>query len=493
MLVELTHTRNLFLLTDLAGRREVRFAGVAVLASAVLFSAIAPFATKQLAHVPAFIPAYESALVLSDLITAVLLFGQFNFLRSRPLLVLACGYLFTAVIAFVHMLTFPGVFSPTGLLGAGSQSTAWLYMFWHAGFPLFVIVYTFIGGMGRGVPASKIIIEAIDQPHAEANARFAILAGVILVLVAVGALTLIATVYQDTLPALIVNTRFTPALHVVVASIWMVSLIALAVLGWRGTHTMLDVWVMVVMSAWLFEIALSAALNAGRYDLGWYVGRMYGLFASSFLLIILLIENVTHYARLARLSAELSAANETLEQLSLHDALTGLANRRFFDQYLSTQIILAGRSKRPLALVLCDVDIFKAYNDHYGHQAGDECLKRIASTLRACCNRPADMVARYGGEEFAIILPDTELAGATHLAEAVRKAVEELAIVHQHSPVAAYVTISGGVSVLTNKAVLTEQHLIGAADQALYQAKHLGRNNIVSVHAEPERDAFDVQ
>ena len=155
MPVELTHTRNLFLSTDLAGRREVRFAGVAVLASAVLFSAIAPFATKQLAHVPAFIPAYESALVLSDLITAVLLFGQFNFLRSRPLLVLACGYLFTAVIAFVHMLTFPGVFSPTGLLGAGSQSTAWLYMFWHAGFPLFVIVYTFIGGMGRGVPASK--------------------------------------------------------------------------------------------------------------------------------------------------------------------------------------------------------------------------------------------------------------------------------------------------------------------------------------------------
>ena len=85
------------------------------------------------------------------------------------------------------------------------------------------------------------------------------------------------------------------------------------------------------------------------------------------------------------------------------------------------------------------------------------------------------------------------MAGATHLAEAVRKTVEELAIVHQHSPVAAYVTISGGVSVLTNKAVLTEQHLIGAADQALYQAKHLGRNNIVSVHAEPERDAFDVQ
>ena len=493
MLVGLTHTRSLFLSTDLAGRREVRFAGVAVLASAVLFCAIAPFATRQLTHVPAFIPAYESALVLSDLITAVLLFGQFNFLRARALLVLACGYLFTAVIAFVHMLTFPQVFSPSGLLGAGPQSTVWLYMFWHAGFPLFVIVYTLIGGIGRGVPAAKKINEAIDLPHPEAGVRVAILTGVVLVLAAVGGLTLVATVYQDTLPALIRDTRFTPALYVVVACIWMVTLIALAVLAWRRPHTVLDVWVMVVISAWLFDIALSAGLNAGRYDLGWYSGRMYGLFAASFLLIVLLIENVTHYARLARLSAELGAANETLEQLSLHDALTGLANRRFFDQYLANQIILAGRSKRPLALVLCDVDLFKAYNDHYGHQAGDECLKRIASTLRACCNRPADMVARYGGEEFALILPDTELVGATHIAEAVREAVAKLAILHQHSPAAACVSISGGVSVLTNNAVLTGEHLIGAADQALYQAKQLGRNRIVSVHAEPEKHAFDVQ
>ena len=493
MLAELTHTRSVFLSTNLAGHRDVRFAGAAVLASALVFFAIAPFATRQLTHIPAFIPAYESALVLSDLITAVILFGQFTFLRTRALLVLACGYLFTAAIAFVHMLTFPQVFSPTGLLGAGPQSTVWLYMFWHASFPLFVMVYTLIGGIGRGVPAVKKLNEAIDLPHPEAGVRVAILAGVVLVLGAVGGLTFVATVYQDTLPALILDNRFTPALHVVVAYIWIVTLVALALLAWRRPHTVLDVWVMVVMSAWLFDIALSAALNAARYDLGWYSGRMYGLFAAGFLLIVLLIENVTHYARLARLSAELGTANETLEQLSLHDALTGLANRRFFDQYIANQIILAGRSKQPLALVLCDVDLFKAYNDHYGHQAGDECLKQIASTLRACCNRPADMVARYGGEEFVLILPDTELIGATHIAEAARKAVAKLAILHQRSPVAAYVTISGGVSVLTNNAVLTEQLLIRAADQALYQAKHLGRNRIVSVHADPEKNAVDVQ
>ena len=98
-----------------------------------------PFAQVQLPEIRAFIPTYESALVVCDLITAVLLFGQFKFLRSRALFVLGCGYLFTAFIAVVHALTFPEVFSPTGLLGAGAQNTAWLYMFWHGGFPIFVI------------------------------------------------------------------------------------------------------------------------------------------------------------------------------------------------------------------------------------------------------------------------------------------------------------------------------------------------------------------
>ena len=146
---------------------------------------------------------------------------------------------------------------------------------------------------------------------------------------------------------------------------------------------------------------------------------------------------------LSRLSEQLSAANKSLEQLSRQDGLTSLANRRYFDRYLGKQIAVARRNKRSLALVLCDVDAFKAYNDHYGHQAGDECLRQVAATIVTCCRRPSDMVARYGGEEFAVILPDTDLQGALKIAELARKAVENLKLPHAHSLAASYVSISG--------------------------------------------------
>src|SRR5258707_9115068 len=131
----LTDERRLFLSKLPAGRGGRRLAAAAVLACVVVFLAAAPFAKLPLGQIGAFIPIYESALVINDLITAVLLFGQFNILRSRALLVLASGYLFTATITVSHALSFPGLFSPTGLLGARPQSTAWLYTFWHGGVP----------------------------------------------------------------------------------------------------------------------------------------------------------------------------------------------------------------------------------------------------------------------------------------------------------------------------------------------------------------------
>jgi len=210
------------------------------------------------------------------------------------------------------------------------------------------------------------------------------------------------------------------------------------------------------------------------------------LLAGSSLLIALLIENGKNYVRLAHLTAELSSANKSLEQLSMHDALTELANRRFFDMYLAEQMGVAHRHQRSLALMLCDADDFKAYNDYYGHQAGDECLKQIAAALRSCCRRPADIAARYGGEEFVMVLPETDLAGATRIAEAARAAVANLKIPHAHSSTGAYVSVSGGVAISPGKVEMTAQQLIAAADQALYQAKRLGRNRIVSAQAASE-------
>ena len=412
---------------ELAGRREVRLALMAIAVSAVIFVVVVPFATKQLAHVPSFIAAYESVVVFCDLITAILLFSQSNVLQSCALFVLASGYLLKALIAFAHALVFPEAFSASGLFGGGSQNEIRLYSFWPAGFPFFVIAYALLKDKKR-----TPMVTSIGAP-AGRGTGMGILPCIVAVVATTYGLTLVATTNQDSFLALISNNQFTPAFKIVSLCFWMLNLSALLILLRRGSYLVLDLWLIVVVCAWLFEIALSNLLNSGRFDFGWYMGRGYGLLAASFLLVVLLIESSKHDTRLARVSRKLKAANETLEQLSLKDGLTGLANRRFFDTYLYAQIAVARRYKRPLALVLCDVDFFKAYNDHYGHQAGDECLKRIATALQSCCRRPADIPARYGGEEFVIVLPDTELQGAIHIAESIRDAIAQLKIPRAHS------------------------------------------------------------
>jgi diguanylate cyclase (GGDEF)-like protein len=266
-----------------------RFALVAVLASIAIFFALAPFAKTPLGRMPAFIPIYQSALVVTDLITAILLFGQYRILRAPALAILASGYLFTAVMTVAHTLTFPGLFVPTGLLGAGAQSTAWIYMFWHAGFPLFVVAYA--------VSREPVPREAIEADARRPGAR--VLAGVVGVFGAAAALVLLATTGQDLLPAIMQGQRYTPSMIVVVSTVWAMSPLALVVLWRRRPHSVLDLWLMVVLCAWLSEIALSAVLNHGRFDLGFYAGRIFGLLASSFVLLMLLLQNTALYAQLA--------------------------------------------------------------------------------------------------------------------------------------------------------------------------------------------------
>jgi len=315
---ESAENRPVFLSTLPAGRAERGMALAVVLVSAAGFILTVPLAQVRLSPVWAFIPVYQSALVVNDLITAVLLLGQFAILRSRALLVLGGAYLFTALMAAVHGLTFPGLFSPTGLLGAGPQTTAWLYMFWHGGFPLCVGAYALLEGEGR--PAARL----------KGHPGVAILAAGAVVLAAVCGLAFLATREQDALPAIMQGNRYTPAMITVVSSVWALSLLALGTLWRRRPHSVLDVWLMVVMTAWLFDIALSAVLNAGRFDLGFYAGRIYGLLAASFVLLALLIEHSMLYARLAEAhererrerqlvelrTAELTAVNRDLEAFS---------------------------------------------------------------------------------------------------------------------------------------------------------------------------------
>jgi diguanylate cyclase (GGDEF)-like protein len=183
--------------------------------------------------------------------------------------------------------------------------------------------------------------------------------------------------------------------------------------------------------------------------------------------------------KLRDISDELSAANRRLEQVSLLDGLTGIANRRHFDNFLAHQVAHARRRREPCSLVLCDLDFFKPYNDTYGHLAGDECLRSIARVLNGCCRRDTDLAARYGGEEFVLVLPDTPLAGAQIVAERARQDLAALAIPHTGSQPFGIVTLSAGIGVFAPETDHEPQSLIARADEALYRAKETGRNRVV--------------
>ncbi len=180
------------------------------------------------------------------------------------------------------------------------------------------------------------------------------------------------------------------------------------------------------------------------------------------------------------LTRKLDEANRELTRLSTADGLTGIANRRRFDETLLKEWRRCAREERPLSLLLIDVDFFKPFNDNYGHQVGDECLKAVARTLAQTLHRPSDLAARYGGEEFGVILPGTDEQGALAVAESLREAVQQLGITHRFSEVAQVVTISIGLACITpqrgNESGFIR--LLKEADEALYQAKTGGRNRI---------------
>jgi diguanylate cyclase (GGDEF)-like protein/PAS domain S-box-containing protein len=178
----------------------------------------------------------------------------------------------------------------------------------------------------------------------------------------------------------------------------------------------------------------------------------------------------------SELYAQLKQANQELQHLATHDTLTGVANRRYFDDYLSHEWRRLARERAPLALILCDIDYFKPYNDTCGHIAGDHCLKEVADVIISIVQRPADLVARYGGEEFAIILPNTDLGGAEYTAQAIHKAVDTALIPHPASPVKPYITVSLGVACLHPTLGRIPAQLTELADAAMYKAKHQGRN-----------------
>jgi diguanylate cyclase (GGDEF)-like protein len=445
-----------------ATSREFHLAIAVVIISVLALTIVVPFARVPLPKITAFIPSYESAMAVCDLVTAVLLFGRAARSRSLAFLALASGYLFNAIIIVVHALTFPGVFSDTGLLGANDQTTGWLYVFWHGGFPLFILVYALL--------PERDIASAYLLKHT----GWAIMLSLIGVVAVVAALILLATVGHDVLPTIIQTGNYSLMISTGVSpTVLALSALALFALLRRHERTVLDVWLMVVMSIWLLDVTLSAVVSSSRYDLGWYVGRSYGLVAACCLLIILLFEMNRLYNRLNVTLAIAQALELDLTFRAENDSLTGLPNRALFYDRLAMAMTRCRRSKNLMALLYVDIDNFKKINDSLGHAAGDDLLRSFARRLLQCV-RASDTVARLGGDEFTVILEnlssrETAQSVVDKLMAALRRPFETSA-----NDIQARASI--GIAYFTDEAIKADG-LIKQADAALYRAKQRGRND----------------
>ena len=325
-----------FLLATLPpSRGQIRLALGIVVALLVAFGVTVPFTYVQLPRIDGFIPAFETASSINDLIASALLFAQFTVVRRWALLILASGFLYTALIIIPHQLSFPGAFTPTGMLGAGLQSTVWLYIFWHLGSPLAVIGYALLKDANGGINLLQ------RSPIAVGCWSVAV------VIAIVCGLTWVAIADHWLLPRIFLDgVRMNQTLSTLFGGLLMsLSITALALL-WIRRQTVLDVWLMVMCCTWLIEATISAVLIETRFSLGWYAGRIYALIGTTFVLLVLLSETTTLYAFLARSVSQKRSEHEV--QKTKMDAMAASIAHEV-NQPLSAIVINAQAALRFLA------------------------------------------------------------------------------------------------------------------------------------------------
>jgi signal transduction histidine kinase len=387
-----------FILTTLSpGRRQTLFALTVVFALLVAFFLTAgPLSTIQLGRIDAFVPAYATALFVIDVITAVLLFAQFSILRSRGLLVIASGYLFTALIVIPWMLTFPGVFTAGGLLGAGLQTTNWLYVLWHGGFSIFVIGYALWNDTD---PANEIW---------QGSAGVAILSSVVVTVALVCAATFLVTAGHTHLPHTMLDPVHFSPLRLYIAGYQVVLNVAALIVLWVRRRSVLDLWLMVVMCAHVIEVCLIAFPVPVRFSLGWYAGRVFGLVSGSLVLFVLLYEITTIYAQLLR--AVRAQRREREARLVTGDAVAATIAHEV-KQPLSAMITNADAGLRWLDHAMPDLDRAKAAFKRIaadGHRAGAVIGSIRAIFKKDVQDRTSLDVNNLIGEALALLRDDLQ-------------------------------------------------------------------------------------
>ncbi len=419
---------------------------------------LTPFAAVKLMPIPSYMLAFGSAMLITNLLLAGLLYSRGRSERNGAATRLGTAYFFVAVIFVPLMCAFPDAILPGSLIGS-KFSAVWLWSFWHAGFGLLVLRYV------RAVASTT-------------TSRWTGLVDVGATIALATAASALATTGIAWLPPVFSGAGGLFDGWGIMSPLLILAIDATAFFLLRrvADPTPDQLWLGVGMVAACFDVWLTMRGGA-RFTVGWYLSKLGSLFTTGAVLISMFNDLTGLYRRV-------SASNALLAEQAHRDGLTGIANRRRFDTAFAQEWARAGRGGYPLSLLMIDVDWFKQYNDRYGHLEGDDCLRQVASLLRASLLRPTDLACRYGGEEFAVLLPMTSTEGATVLAARIRDALAQLALPHASSPLAR-VTVSIGISCARPVAGTSERDLLEAADRALYLAKHAGRDRARVQMTEP--------
>ena len=404
-------------------------------------------------------PAVAAVAFFAQLLTALLLYNQYRASRYVPIFILSLTYASTSLLLFLYVLTLPHLFSESGLFGAGSQASAWLYFEWHALFVVLVLIYLYF---------DRFAALELMTPKREAAAMRRITWLVVVATLLAGGVPIW---FHDVLPQIVDGTHGTRLWgQVLVPGLLGLYGLALIVLAIETRfRAVAQLTIGMVLIACFFEVLIGNVLASSRFTSGWYLAWVEWIIAAMLFLGVLLYH-------VYQVVLELATSNRALLRQTRIDELTGLLNRRGFNANLEEQWRHSKRTRRPLSLLLIDVDDFKRFNDRFGHPAGDDALISVAEVLSSFTRDGSDSASRIGGEEFGVVLGETGEAGGLALAERIRRSVEHLRIPQASDAAHTYVTISIGLASTSHDAEFSPADLTMLADQALYTAKASGRN-----------------
>ena len=440
--------------------RRQRRAALLSVAALLLIGAIAtPLAKDALFPIPGYMLAFGATMVVTNAILASLLLSRGKAEDDASTVLLGATYLFVSMVFLPMTAAFPGALTPGALIGT-TMSAVWIWSIWHAGFGLGIAAYS-----SRRPSSTRL----------SPRAAFFGVAGIVAAVAAASTwgVDLLPRVFGDPM-----HGMFSGRGEAVGWALLAIDAVALGLASRRARESSERLWLAVAMVAACFDIWLTFHSGA-RFSVGWYLGKV-GSLATTMVVLVALVNNVSSVYRKMR------AAHQALANLAKIDGLTGISNRRSFDESLEAESRRAARGSQALALLMVDVDHFKLFNDRYGHQRGDECLRAVATLLAANAKRPGDTVARYGGEEFALLLPATDVEGALLVAQRILAGLAGMAMEHAGAPCG---TLSLSVGVASGDG-RDPAALVRGADQALYRAKRAGRGRAMAAEAWPPSESL---